>query len=66
MEHIEYASIYIHRYEYLDELENHLSMNGNDFGIDKKRKLLFVFIDDIDFIETILNSRGIDFAIREY
>ena len=65
-EFVEYASIYIHDGADMEELENHLSMNGYDFGIDKKRNLLFVLIDEIDYVETILEDRDIIYGAREY
>ena len=66
-EFIEYARIYIHDIDAdLEELENHLSMNGYDFGIDKKRRVVFVFIDELSYVETILEDREIDYSIRVY
>lgn len=43
----------------LEELENHLSMNGYDFGIDKNKNLLFVFVDELAYVATILSDRNI-------
>lgn len=43
----------------LEELDNHLTMNGYDFGIDMKRGLLFVPFEEIEYVETILQDRGI-------
>lgn len=63
---IEYASIYLHTCVDLEELEGHLSMNGYDFGIDKKKNLLFVLIDEIDYVETILSDRNIVYGVKEY
>ena len=37
MEFIEYVCILLHVGTDLEELENHLSMNGYNFGIDKKK-----------------------------
>ena len=66
-EFIEYARIYIHDIDAdLNELENHLSMNGYDFGLDEKRRMLFVFIDELSYVETILTDRNIDYRIRVY
>ena len=65
-EFVEYARIYIHDDADLNELENHLSMNGYDFGLDEKRKVLFVSIDELAYIETILADRNIDYRIRVY
>lgn len=66
-EFVEYARIYIHDLDAnLEELENHLSMNGYDFGIDEKRRVLFVLIDEVSYVETILTDRNIDYRIRVY
>lgn len=43
----------------LEELENHLSMNGYDFGIDKNKNFLFVFADELAYVATILSDRNI-------
>ena len=66
MEFIEYVCILLHANTDLEELENHLSMNGYNFGIDKKRNLLFVFIDEFDYVETILNDRNIIHCVKVY
>lgn len=65
-EFIEYASIFLYNGTDMEELEEHLSMNGYNFGIDKKRNLLFVFIDEIDYVETILMDRNINYCTRVY
>ena len=66
-EFVEYARIYIHDFNAdLKELENHLSMNGYDFGMDEKRRMLFVSIDELACVETILADRNIDYRIRVY
>ncbi len=66
-EFVEYARIYIHDVDDdLNELENHLSMNGYDFGIDVKRRMLFVCIDELSYVETILTDRNIDYRVRVY
>lgn len=65
-EFVEYVSIFLHDGTDMEELENHLSMNGYDFGIDKNRNLLFVFIDEVDYVETILEDRNIVYGIKEY
>ena len=66
-EFVEYVRIYIHDfYADLSELENHLTMNGYDFGIDTKRRVLFVFIDELAYVETILTDRNIDYRVRVY
>ena len=62
MEFIEYVCILLHVGTDLEELENHLSMNGYNFGIDKKRNLLFVFIDEFDYVEEILADRNIIYS----
>ena len=50
----------------MEELENHLSMNGYDFGIDKKRDFLFVNIEEINYVETILEDRDIEYETVVY
>ena len=66
-EFVEYARIYIHDVNAdFDELESHLSMNGYDFGIDVKRKMLFISIDELAYVETILTDRSIDYRVRVY
>lgn len=66
MELVEYACILLHVGTDLEELEKHLSMNGYNFGIDKNRNLLFVFIDEFDYVETILNDRNIIHGAKVY
>jgi len=58
-EFVEYVCIILHVGTDLEELESHLSMNGYNFGIDKRRNLLFVSIDEVEYVETILNDRNI-------
>lgn len=65
-EFIEYVCILLHVDTDLEELEKHLSMNGYNFGIDKSRNLLFVFIDEVDYVETILNDRNIIHGAKVY
>lgn len=65
-EFVEYVCIVIHVGTDLEELENHLSMNGYNFGIDKSRNLLFVFTEEVDYVETILNDRNIIHGARVY
>ena len=66
MEFIKYVCILLHVDTDLKELENHLSMNGYNFGIDKKRNLLFVFIDEFDYVEEILADRNIIYDAKVY
>lgn len=66
MEFIEYVCILLHVGTDLEELENHLSMNGYNFGIDKKRNLLFVFIDEFDYVEEILADKNIIYDAKVY
>ena len=66
MELIEYVCILLHIGTDLEELENHLSMNGYNFGIDKKRNLLFVLIDEFDYVEEILADRNIIHSAKVY
>lgn len=65
-EFLEYACITFNADTDLNEVENHLSMNGYSFGIDKNRKLLFVLIEEIDYIETILTDRNIVYFVKIY
>ena len=65
-EFIEYVCILLHVGTDLEELENHLSMNGYNFGIDKSRNLLFVYIEEVDYVETILNDRNIIHGAKAY
>ena len=41
-------------------------MNGYSFGIDKSRNLLFVPIDDFDYVEEILDDRNIIHGAKVY
>ncbi len=63
---VEYARIYLGVDTDLDELENHLSMNGYDFGMDKYRNFLFVPTHDVCYVETILKDRDIVYGVDEY
>lgn len=60
---VEYALISLGNGVYMEELDNHLSMNGYDFGIDKKRNLLFIVGDELDYVETILKDRNIYYQV---
>lgn len=62
---VEYVMIILGTGTDLEELENHLSMNGYDFGMDKKRNLLFVNVEEIDYVESIMLDRDIDYSVRE-
>ena len=64
-EFFEYVRIFLHKGDF-EELESHLSMNGYDFGIDTKRNLLFVAIEEIDYVETIMKDRKIKYEVTEY
>ena len=66
MEFVEYACIFLHADIDLEELENHLSMNGYDFGIDKSKNLVFVFIDELEYVKTILADRHIPYYTKVY
>ena len=64
---VEYIKIYfINDNVDLEELENHLSMNGYDFGIDTRRNILFVPLDDLAFVGTILTDRNISYGVSTY
>lgn len=60
---VEYALISLGNGVDMEELDNHLSMNGYDFGIDKKRNLLFIVGDELDYVETILKDRNIYYQV---
>ena len=64
MEYIEYASILILIETDLEELDNHLFMNGYNYGIDTKRNILFVSMEEVDYVEEILKDRGIVYDIH--
>lgn len=66
MEFVEYVCILLQVGTDLEELEDHLSMNGYNFGMDKSRNLLFVFIDEFDYVETILSDRNIIHGAKVY
>lgn len=66
MKFIEYVCIKITYCTDMKELENHLSMNGYNFGIDNNRSLLFVFIEEVDYVKTILEDRDIIYKIIIY
>lgn len=63
---VEYVRIDINPGTDLTELEEHLSMNGYHFGIDKNRYLLFVYLDELDYVETILEDRDIVYDVNVY
>lgn len=63
---VEYVRIDIRPGTDLTELEEHLSMNGYHFGIDKGRSLLFVYLDELDYVETILEDRDIIYDVNVY
>ena len=65
-EFIEYICICLHCDTDFEELENHLAWNGYNFGIDKRLCRLFVFIDEVDYVETILNDRDIIYEVYVY
>lgn len=65
-EYVEYVCIVLNKDTNLDRLENHLSANGYNVGIDKKQNLLFVFIEEVEYVETILQDRGIIYFVRVY
>lgn len=63
-EFVEYRCFILHVGTDLEELENHLSMNGYNFGLDKRRSLLFVPAEEIDYVDIILNDRNITHGIK--
>lgn len=66
MNFIEYVCIKIIYCTDMKELENCLSMNGYNFGIDNDRGFLFVFVEEIDYIKTVLEDRDIIYKILVY
>ena len=64
-EFVEYVCIVIGVGADVAELENHLCMNGYDFGIDQNRNLLFVYEEEIEYVETILSDRDITYEVKE-
>lgn len=64
-EFVEYACIVLGVGADMEELENHLYMNGYDFGIDQNRNLLFVYEEEIEYVETILADRNIAYEVKE-
>jgi hypothetical protein len=63
---VEYVRIDINPGTDLTELEEHMSMNGYHFGIDKNRHLLFVYLDELDYVETILEDRYVVYDVNAY
>ena len=63
---VEYVQIVLGRDTDIDELEKHLSMNAYNFGIDRKRGYLFAYIEEIDFVESILLDREIKYTMTDY
>ena len=48
------------------ELKNHLAMNGYRFILHENPLILFVFIEEVDYIMTILDDRGIRYSPETY
>lgn len=49
--------------EQMKKLENHLSMNGYDFVI--SGNTLSVYEEEVDYVETIMDDRNIDYIIED-
>ena len=64
--YVEYVNIHINSSADVDELEEHLSKNGYDFGIDRKRNLLFANLEEVPYVATILADRGIEYKIDNH
>lgn len=60
-EYVEYVNIHIDKSADVEELDTHLSRNGYDFGIDLARNFLFVNIEEVPYVETILEDRNISY-----
>ena len=58
-EYVKYVNIHIDKGADVEELDTHLSRNGYDFGIDLERNFLFVNIEEVPYVETILEDRNI-------
>ena len=48
------------------ELKQHLSRCGYDFYLCEVPLQLFVFIEEVDYVMTILDDRGIKYAPQTY
>lgn len=50
--------------EQIDELKNHLSMNGYDFSVSEEDGVeIAVHEEEMDYVETIMDDRDIDYRI---
>ena len=47
----------------MDEMYEHLTMNGYIFEVNNEHDVLFVIEDQIQYVETILNDKGISYEI---
>jgi hypothetical protein len=45
------------------ELQSHLSLNGYHFHINSKGTTILIFSEELDYLETILRDRNIDYEI---
>lgn len=53
--------------EQIAELKNHLLMNGYDFSVNEKDGLeISIHEDGMDYIQTIMDDRGIDYRIIDF
>ena len=50
--------------EQMNELTNHLSMNGYDFSINGT--VLIVHEEEADYVETIMNDRHIEYILEDF
>lgn len=50
--------------EQMEELNNHLKMNGYDFSINESN--ISVNEDEMDYVETIMEDRDISYSIIDY
>lgn len=65
-EFVEYVCVMLYSNTNFDELEEHLFRNGYDYGIDRNRYRLFVFTEELSYVETILEDRNIGYEVRTY
>lgn len=47
------------------ELISHLSMNGYEYGFDMKSYSLFIYEEEMAYVETIMNDRKIIYTRKE-
>lgn len=58
----EYKEIFLHTGADLEELENHLSMNNYNFMMNKSNNTLYVYVEELSYVKTILEDRDIIYS----